>query len=589
MPIQILDDATIGKIAAGEVIERPASVVKELLENALDAHARSILIEIEAGGKDLIRIRDDGDGIQHDDLLLAVGRHTTSKLTRFEDLDHLASFGFRGEALASIASVGDLQILSRPPDERSGWLLRSEFGQNESPSPTAAAGGTTITVKDLFANVPARRKFLKQDSTEVGYIQRVVAAYALGFPEVRFELSVDGSPALLTSGSGNLLDAAIGVFGAEIAAQMVSIEPPDELLEEDRPVDRPEIAITGLIGLPTVTRGNRQQMVLLMNRRWIEHRSLAFAIEQSYHTLIMVGRYPIAVVNISVPSERVDVNVHPTKREVRFSDERLIFSSVQRAVRGTLMRHTPAQSIPLVVESPLSAESVQRRMTLANPERAKTPPRAMVESPAGGPADSERVLPPDPIESDVPVLRVLGQVGATYIIAEGPDGMYLVDQHAAHERVLLEKLLNQFERHAPEVQRMLEPLVVNLTPEQMTAANDAAQELQQLGFEIESFGGSGIALRSIPAIMARRDPSKTLLSILDEISRGGNGRSRFESVAMSTACHSAIRAGQNLSLGEMRELLTQLEGCTAPRACAHGRPTVLHLSQDELERQFSRR
>ncbi len=418
MPIQILDDATIGKIAAGEVIERPASVVKELVENALDAHARSILIEIEAGGKDLIRIRDDGDGIQRDDLLLAVQRHSTSKLKRFEDLDHLASFGFRGEALSSIAAVADLQILSRMPNERSGWLLRSEFGRNAAPSPVATAGGTTISVKDLFANVPARRKFLKQDATEVGYIQRVVAAYALGFPEVRFELSVDGSAVLLTSGSGDLLDAAVGVFGAEIAGQMVPIEPPEDLLDEDQPEDRREIAVTGLIGLPTVTRGNRQQMVLLMNRRWIEHRSLAFAIEQSYHTLIMVGRYPIAVINISVPPERVDVNVHPTKREVRFSDERLIFSSVQRAVRGTLMRHTPAQSIPLVVESPLSAESVQRRMTLANPERAKTPPRAMIEPPTSS-SPSERVLPPDPIEPDVPILRVLGQVGATYIIAEG--------------------------------------------------------------------------------------------------------------------------------------------------------------------------
>ncbi len=589
MPIAILDDATIGKIAAGEVIERPASVVKELVENSLDAHARSILIDIASGGKDLIRVRDDGGGITPDDLFLAVKRHTTSKLRAFEDLDHLTSFGFRGEALASISSVADLQILSRPPESRTGWLLRSEFGRNSAPSRVGSAAGTTITVQDLFANVPARRKFLKQDSTESGYIQRVVAAYALAFPEVRFELNIDDKLTLATDGSGDLTDAAVGVFGSDIAGQMVPIDMPIDEESHDTDDSRPAVQVTGLIGLPTITRGNRQQLVLLVNRRWIEHRSLSFAIEQSYHTLIMVGRYPIAVVNISVPTDRVDVNVHPTKREVRFSDERLVFSSVQRAVRGTLMSHTPAQSIPQVIENPLSAESVQRRMTLANPERVQQPQRPLIAQRNALSEDNDRVQMPDPLEPEVPILRVLGQVSGTYIIAEGPDGMYLVDQHAAHERILLERLLVQFERHAPEKQQMLEPLVVELSPEQMDAATDAAEELQQLGFEIDSFGAGSMALRAVPAIMTRRDPARTLLSILDEISRGGNGRSKFESVAMSTACHSAIRAGQSLSVGEMRELLTQLEGCTAPRACAHGRPTILHLSQDELERQFSRR
>ncbi len=481
MPIAILDDATIGKIAAGEVIERPASVVKELVENALDAHARSVLIDIACGGKDLIRVRDDGDGIDPDDLLLAVERHTTSKLRAFEDLDHLASFGFRGEALASISSVSDLQILSRQPQSRAGWSLRTTFGRHASPSQAASAVGTTIVVRDLFANVPARRKFLKQDATESGYIQRVVAAYALAFPEVRFELNIDDKPVLATDGSGDLFSAAVGVLGSDIAGQLVAIEAaPDDGAAED--ADRPQVTVSGLIGLPTITRGNRQQMVLLINRRWIEHRSLSFAIEQSFHTLIMVGRYPIAVVNITVPSDRVDVNVHPTKREVRFSDERLVFSAVQRSVRGTLMHHTPAQSIPQVIESPLSAHSVQRRMTLANPERAHQPLRAPIEPTAEQLRDDERVPASQPLEPEVPILRVLGQVSGTYIIAEGPDGMYLVDQHAAHERILLEKLLLQSERHAPESQRMLEPLVVELSPEQLGAATDAADRAARARF-----------------------------------------------------------------------------------------------------------
>jgi DNA mismatch repair protein MutL len=585
MPIAILDDATIGKISAGEVIERPASVVKELVENALDAHARSIVVDIAAGGKELIRVRDDGDGIAPDDLISAVERHTTSKLRSFEDLKQLTSFGFRGEALASVAAVADLRILTRSAAERAGWDLRSEFGKRARPTPVAAAHGTTITARDLFANVPARRKFLRQDGTEAGYIQRVINAYALAFPEIRFELNIDGKPALVTDGSGDLASAAVGVFGADIAAQMVPLEPPPF---DDDHADA-GIVVSGLIGLPTVTRGNRQQLILLVNRRWIENRSLAFALEQSYHTLIMVGRYPIAVININVPPDRVDVNVHPTKREVRFSDERLVFATLQRAARGTLMQHTPAQSIPMMIESPLSADTVQRRMALANPERIQaTQPLFPRSSDQPTPVDGP-VRTPISDEPDIPLLRVLGQVSSTYIIAEGPDGMYLVDQHAAHERILLEKVLKLHARGAADAQQLLEPIVIDLTPEQLASVEGAREELAQLGFALELFGQGSVALRSIPAIMARKDPVKTVLAILDEIGRGGRGTSRFEAVAMTTACHSAIRAGQTLSLAEMRELLTQLEGCTAPRACAPGRPTILHLSQDELERQFSRR
>ena len=586
MQIAILDEATIGKISAGEVIERPASVVKELVENALDAHARAIVIDIVAGGKELIRVRDDGDGIPPGELLSAVERHTTSKLQSFEDLKQLTSFGFRGEALASVAAVSDLQILSRTAASRVGWQLRSEFGRRSRPAQTAAAQGTSIAARDLFANVPARRKFLRQDATEAGYIQRVIGAYALAFPAIRFELNIDGKTVLTTDGAGDLASAAVGVFGANVAAQMV---PMTEVADDDEHGDA-GVRVAGLIGLPTITRGNRQQLILLVNRRWIENRSLAFALEQSYHTLIMVGRYPVAVVNVTVPPDRVDVNVHPTKREVRFTDERLVFSTLQRAARGTLLQHTPAQAVPLMIDSPLSSDTVQRRMALANPERVRTAPALFAHSDRDGttPID-DPVRTPATGEPDIPLLRVLGQVSGTYIIAEGPDGMYLVDQHAAHERILLEKVLKLFARGSAESQQLLEPLVIDLSPEQLATAESADEELRQLGFELQPFGQGSVALRSIPAIMARKDPTKTVSAILDEIGRGGRGTSRFEAVAMTTACHSAIRAGQTLSLSEMRELLTQLEGCTAPRACAHGRPTILHLSQDELERQFSRR
>ncbi len=585
MRIQVLDEATIGKIAAGEVIERPASVVKELVENALDAGARSVVVEIEAGGCECIRVRDDGAGMSAADLPLAIERHATSKLRQFEDLASLRTFGFRGEALASIAAVSDLEIVTRPVDAAHGLRLRSVFGRRTTLEPAATAVGTVVTVRDLFANVPARRRFLRQENTEAAYIQRVVGAYALAHPEVRFELVVDRRTALVTDGSGSLENALVGIFGAEVAAQMVPIAPPDELLPTQ--AEPLPLQVCGYVGLPTLTRSNRQGMLFFVNRRWIESRPLGVAVEQAYHSLIMAGRYPVVVVDLEVPPGRVDVNVHPTKREVRFADERAVFHAVQAAVRRTLALHTPAQGIPAVTFSPLSPPSLQRRLVLADPSRGASAGLRALSQGAG----EERFPAPEEAgtERALPVLRVLGQLHSTYIIAEGPDGMYLIDQHAAHERVLLEQLMTQYERAAVDVQVLLEPLVVELTATQLAVLEDYREELGQLGYRVEPFGRSAVAIRGVPAVMHRRSPNTTLLAILDELASGGRGSSRLEALAISTACHSAIRAGQELSLGEMRELVRQLEACTAPRACGHGRPTMLHLSQQELERQFARR
>ncbi|HEU5425100.1 MAG TPA: DNA mismatch repair endonuclease MutL, partial [Nitrolancea sp.] len=514
---------------------------------------------------------DDGSGMLPDELPLALARHATSKLRAFTDLDRLDSYGFRGEALASIAAVSELEIVSRAAGDDHATRLRAHFGRVEPPGAVPAAPGTTVTVRDLFANVPARAAFLRADATEAGYAQRAVAACALARPEVRVELLLDGKPVLRSDGSGRLENAAVGVLGAEVAAQLIPLAGESE----DQGV-----RVSGLIGLPSLTRCNRQQLILLVTGRWIEHKSLAFALEQAYHTLIMVGRYPVAVLNLALPPDHVDVNVHPTKREVRFREERQVFATLQRAARAALMTHTPLQSVPSVAVSPLSAAGVQRRLMLADPERAGRPTPITPAPPEPEPAAVPSAAPP---------LRVLGQVGGTYIIAEGPDGLYLIDQHAAHERVLLEELLARLARRAPEAQRLLEPLVVELNPGQHVAFEGVRAELAQLGFELEEFGGSALAIRALPAIMRRREPRETLLAILNEAALGGDGLSRVEALAMTTACHSAIRAGQTLSLAEMRELVLQLEGCTAPRACAHGRPTMLHLSQTELERQFERR
>ena len=580
MAIKLLDEATISRIAAGEVIERPASVVKELVENALDASARSIVVEVVAGGRACIRVRDDGSGMSRDDLSLALHRHATSKLRRFEDLASLRTLGFRGEALASIAAVSHLEIVSRPPGAAHGYRLRSEFGRRGGLEPIGVAPGTTVTVFDLFGNVPARQRFLRQGATEVAVIQRVVAAYALARPDVQFELIVDGRTILATDGSGHLLNALTGVFGPEVASLMVPI------VGVDGAAPTP-IEIGGYISLPALTRSNRQSILVFVNSRWIESRSLGVAIEQAYHTLVMIGRYPVAVVCIHIDPARIDVNVHPTKREVRFADERAVFSALQMAVRRTLTLHTPVQSAPTFTFNPLSPPALQRRLVLADPSRVER-----AGSLATSRLDREEQLhgSPDPgRERAVPLLRVLGQVHSAYIVAEGPDGMYLIDQHAAHERVLLEQLMAQHEQAAVEVQVLLEPLVLELTATQLEVVETFSDELERLGFRIEPFGGHAIALRGVPAIMQRRSPNTTVLAILDELANGGSGSTRLEALAMTTACHSAIRAGQELSLAEMRELVRQLERCTAPRVCGHGRPTMLHLSRQELERQFARR
>jgi DNA mismatch repair protein MutL len=607
MTIQFLDSHTIGKIAAGEVVERPASVVKELVENSLDAKARRITIEITQGGRELIRVTDDGLGIPQDELTPAIGRHATSKLSSFDDLLNLRTFGFRGEALASIAAVSDFQITSRSTNSEHGASIRVRHGDADSPEPTPSAPGTVVSVHDLFANVPARRKFLRRDATEASYVQRTVVACALASPDVRFEFRVDGKMVLSTDGDGDLGNTLVGILGPEIAGQMVPIV--SSVADQASDSDRPPIRVDGYIGLPMVTRGNRQHMFITVNRRWIDHRSLNFAVEQAYHSLIMAGRFPVVALNITIPPERMDVNVHPTKREVRFSDDRLVFQSLQRAVRETLMVYTASQPVPMITHSPMSRETAQRRMTLANPELAQRdrpvdrfqawdPPEPERDSPSNGvahrPIDGDAAPPHEQTSSqqpghELPALRVLGQVGGNYIIAEGPDGMYLIDQHAAHERVLYERLLAQYHSGATDQQRLLDAVVVELTPDQMATFETCRVDLSSLGFDVDLFGGGSVAVRAVPAIMRGGNIAESLRLILEEIAGGGRGDSLFDSLVISAACHSSIRSGQTLTLAEMRELILQLERCSSPRACGHGRPTMLLMSQEELARQFERR
>jgi DNA mismatch repair protein MutL len=579
MPVRLLDADTIGKIAAGETIERPVSVVKELLENALDAGARRIRVTVREGGLGLIEVADDGAGIPAHDLPLAIQRHATSKLAEWEDLDHLASLGFRGEALPSIGAVSDLLIRSRTPDTPHGAEIRVGFGQVSDPKPAASAAGTVVTARDLFANVPARRKFLRQPGTESGYITRAVSAYAAAYPGVAIELVVDGRRAFATTGSGDLIAAALETYGPETGAAALPLEPLDPAGVV------PGVTVDGWIGAPTLTRSHRQGIVLFVNGRWVQNRALSFALEEAYHSLLMVGRHPVAVAHVHLDPAMVDVNVHPTKAEVKFADERAACRALSRAAHAALSR-SPQADLPRISFEPPSytpPTPEQRPMVIVPGDGPQVQPKPSLL--AGDPEDAE---PAARHPSGVPVLRVLGQVGGSFIIAEGPDGMYLIDQHAAHERVMYERILAAMNGRETARQPLLDPLVVELAPEEMAIFEKSREELEQVGFEMEPFAAQAVILRAVPAMIPRSDLAERLRAILRELAEGGMGESWLDAVAISTACHTSIRANQTLSIPEMRELVAELERSSQPRACGHGRPTMLHMSRGDLEKQFKR-
>jgi DNA mismatch repair protein MutL len=575
MPIRLLTPETIGKIAAGEVVERASSVVKELVENAIDARSTRISVEVRGGGVELIEVSDDGIGIDASELNLALERHATSKLTQFDDLDMLATLGFRGEALASVSAVSDFTIKSRTAVDAAGTLKRVEFGKHTDERRISTSPGTTVTVRDLFGNVPARRKFLRQPSTEHGYVGRVVAAYACAYPGIQFSYTVDGRRAMLTDGSGDLVSAATAVYGLEAGKAALRLEP----LNESAAV--PGVELEGWIAAPTVSRSHRQDMVFFVNGRWIQHRSLGFALEEAYHSLLMVGRHPISFVHLFVDPATIDVNVHPSKSEVKFTDERAVARAVQRSTHAALAVN-PHDDLPSASFAPSFAPVSQPAFSMPMPIARERPLEPQNE--IAGSANGQIIH-----RSGVPMLRVLGQVGASYIVAEGPDGMYLIDQHAAHERVMYEKFQAQMRAQGVDRQPLLDPILIELNPEESAIVEKSRDELTQIGFDVEPFGDGVVALRSIPAMVKGVDPSERFHLILQELIDGGVGDSWLDSVAISAACHTSIRAGQSLSLVEMRELIAELERTSQPRACGHGRPTMLHMSQFDLEKQFSRR
>ncbi|MFL7871369.1 MAG: DNA mismatch repair endonuclease MutL, partial [Anaerolineales bacterium] len=435
MPIHLLSPEVASQIAAGEVVERPASVVKELVENALDAGAKSVSVTIEEAGRRLIEVADDGSGIPADELALAVSRHATSKLATAKELFSISTLGFRGEALASIGSVSRMTITSRVADSTTGARIRVEGGQEGEVEQVGAPVGTVVQVENLFYNVPARLKFLKSDITERRAIDTFITRYALAYPDVRFKLTEGKKVALQTAGDGDQRAILATLYGVDTAKQMLEVIAEDEGLK-----------LSGFISPTSITRSNRREMTFFINGRWVQDVPLNAALTQAYHTMLMVGRYPLAMLFLDVDTEAVDVNVHPAKAEVRFREQDKVFSFVQRAVRRALLAYAPVPSLPPTTLWGGSAsreyQPSEARQSGLDWSMAQDAQQAETAE-AGLGSEGEAA---QPAFANIPLLRLIGQIGATYLVAEGPDGLYLIDQHAAHERVLFEKLMVQHEK-----------------------------------------------------------------------------------------------------------------------------------------------
>jgi DNA mismatch repair protein MutL len=565
--IHQLSEQVASRIAAGEVVERPASIVKELLENALDAAARRVEIEVVGGGLELIRISDDGAGIDPEQLHLAFSRYATSKLADGEDLFAITTLGFRGEALPSIAAVAEVELVSRPPAEDGGAAVTYLYGEFIRQSARASPPGTTVTVKRVFARQPARLKFLRSRSSEYQQISLVVEHYALARPDLAVKFTIDGRQALFSPGSGRPEDALAAVHGHEVARRLLPIQP-----HRDRGVE-----VHGWIAPPDLNRSNRQALSLFVNGRWIQNRRLLFALDDAFQGLLPRGRHPIAVVFVDLPPDQVDVNAHPTKAEVRFRDEGAVFAVLQRALRSTLAQTAPPA--PFIEPGSLagSLNGLWEAPTLSPAAPGQATPAESFPAPAETPS---------PTRSRLPLLRVLGQMGGTYIVAEGPDGMYLIDQHTAHERVLFEGLTAN--KGAAPAQSLLPAATLDLNPARTAALREYDGELRESGFSIEELDGGALLLRTVPQGLQGRDPAAALAEFLDALVNESPAGDRAWKVRATVACHAAVRSGDALSVDEMRRLIESLEKSDEPMACPHGRPILVHLPVEMLDRQFGR-
>ncbi len=591
--IQQLPPSVVTKIAAGEVIERPASVVKELLENSVDAGSSRITVEIEQGGTELIRVVDDGCGINSDDLSLAFASHATSKLANPDDLFRISTLGFRGEALASIAGVAQVTLQSRPHDQPCGAEITCQGGQLSEARAWNGAPGTRIEVRHLFYNTPVRRKFLRTTPTELGHICEMLTRLALSHPNLHLILRHNGKDVYEVPTSAGLLDRLGLFFGAEVRDRLYSVE-----------VQQGPAILRGYIGDPACERGNAKMQYLFVNRRWIRDRSLGHALQEAYRGLLMTGRYAVAFLFLELPADQVDVNVHPTKVEVRFRDGHAVYQLVFAALRDRLraanltarLRAPALTSERWAVDSELKQDSRTDQPTVSFPEDEEAESSGQ-KQPPGPDMGLPHVLPATPsvsahsAEMPPPGSLKAIQLYDSYLVLETLEGMLVIDQHALHERILFEQLKDRLRAGALETQRLLIPQPVGLTADQAARTLEHRDALAELGLGIEDFGGGTLLLTSYPAILGNRSPQVILRAVVDFLvtkDQLPNREQLLNDLLSLMACHAAVKAGDRLTPEEIAALVAQRDLAKDTHHCPHGRPTALLFSRHELDRQFRR-
>lgn len=615
--IIVLDELTACQIAAGEVIERPASVVKELAENSIDAGATNISVEIRSGGIKYIRITDNGCGFEADDAVIAFDKHATSKIKSGEDLSSVATLGFRGEALASIASVADVELLSKTRDSQTGVYVHIKGCDLIENAERGAADGTTITVRDLFYNTPARYKFLKKDSTEASYVADVLQKLAIANPNIAFKLISNGNEIFRTPGNGELKSVIFSIFGKETAA---SVLPVDYQSDNYR--------ITGFTGVKDAVFSNRTRQLFYVNGRCVKSKTITAALDEAYKTVTMKNKFPFSVLLIEAPYTKVDVNVHPTKAEVRFSEENSIYRLVYHGVTNAVLYDNKVSAVKTEISEPVTASVIKfapQNITIPEmPSRREFPPvpqipevpqmpelpqkpekpelRELPELPpiweSTAMVEEEKIEPVEKIEQIEKIEQtvlynstsvytdgvVIGQVFDTYIILQYGKEMVLIDQHAAHERIKYEEIKNAVNSDTGAVSPMLVPISLQLSPAEHTAFAANADFFETMGFEIDDFGGNTVLIRAVPTILAESNIEDVILSGLQN--KKTTGYSDEEIYTM--ACKAAVKANKKLSDFEIKELLNQLAKLENSGTCPHGRPICVTITEHELERRFKR-
>lgn len=604
--VHALDDHLINKIAAGEVIERPASIVKELLENSLDAGANRIVIDIEKGGIKRITVADNGSGIVKDDITLALSRHATSKLTNEEDLHAVQTLGFRGEALPSMISVARFSIVTKTASDEHAWELKTQGAdETEPPCPAAAKTGTTIEIRDLFFNTPARRKFIRTQTTEFNHIERVVRQQALSRMDVGFELIHNARSIYKLApvdDKNTLLQRLNKLMGEDFTANMIELDVTSESL-----------ALSGWVSSPTLTRSQRDRQYLFLNGRFIRDKTISHAITRAYKDVVYHDRHPLLVLYITIDTEMVDVNVHPAKAEVRFRDSRTVHDFIYRAISNAIAtdkpsrqimdqnlqhshtpmpRQQPAQFTPPAARSQqlqmLVKESIQSYRQLHGDDSS---PESLHQSAEQLPAQQETSAPADAQGECKQLGYALGQLHGIYILAENASGLIIVDMHAAHERITYEKLKRQYQQSTVQVQQLAVPVELKLTAQELDTGLKIKELLSDLGFETDQLGETTLVIRSVPALLAGTDTAQLVKDILADVDEHGfsdQAELMVNTILSSAACHGSVRANRNLSIEEMNALLRHIEQTQRSSQCNHGRPTWFSYELSQIDKLFKR-